>query len=108
MQGNKRTEKRKNEIFEWIEKVKPKAKIEYEEQFRKKNKRQSAPFDYELWFKCIDHELTEIWVKKRDRSLDKNVNLTEEEREKIEYEKEVLKDAMKYCEEEIQRDKWTR
>ena len=108
MNETKRTEKRKNEIFEWIDKVRSKAKLEYEEKFREKNKRRSAPFDYELWFKCIQHELTKIWVEKRDRSLDEKVNLTEEDRTKLEYEKEVLKDAMKYCDEEIERDKWTR
>nr|DAQ44554.1 MAG TPA: hypothetical protein [Caudoviricetes sp.]DAQ62860.1 MAG TPA: hypothetical protein [Caudoviricetes sp.] len=108
MKQKERTEKRKREIDYWFEVVKPKASIEYKEKFRKKNKNQSAPFDCELWFKCFEQELTKIWVEKRDKSLDENVNLTKEEREKLEYEKEVLKDAMRYCEEEIERDKWTR
>lgn len=105
MKRKERTKEREKEIFDWLEKAKPNARIEYKEEFRKKYKRQSAPPDHELWLECLRRELVRIRAEKRGISV---VNLTEEEKEKLEHEKEVLKDTIDYCEESIAWDKATR
>lgn len=105
MKEKERTKEREKEIFDWWEKSKPNARIEYKEEFRKKYKRQLAPPDHELWLECLRKELVRVLAEKRGINV---INLTEEEKEKLEHEKEVLKDAIDYCEESIAWDKATR
>ncbi len=52
-----RTTERKREIYDWWEKAKPNARIEYEAEFRKKYKRHPAPPDHELWLECLRKEV---------------------------------------------------
>ena len=108
MAEEKRSIERQKEIDDWFEKVKPEAEKQHTIEYEKKYSRSKGLADIELWFNCVKEQLRKIWLEKRDISIDKNIKLTKEEREKLEYEKGVLKDAMKYCDEEIELDRWTK
>lgn len=108
MVEEKRSVKRQKEIDVWFDIVKQEAEKQYSIEYEKRYKKSKGLSDVELWFYCVEEQLRKKWLEKRDKSNNENIKLTKEEREKLEYEKEVLKDAMRYCEEEIERDKLTR